>query len=150
MQICNRLCKSSAICSPLANLTVGASGVTTYPASSLTSCGPTWSGSSLGSLASQAPSATMHCESFYMTTSISNAKVTDVCGGTPCNVRLTLSSGTTASTTVSGNTLYLGGFPQTPTPYGPTPYGPTPYGPTPHGRRLSAYQNQSSVPGRRF
>ena len=141
LQVCNTQAGSTETNRPLKSLSVGATGVTTYPESAPTATGVAFTGASLGSLATQTPSDPEHCEAFYLTAPKAGAKIEDVCGASTCTLSWELDNGVTATTT-SG-----------PSSSGPsTPSGPSsgPSNPQVYGRRRSLLQAGPTPYGRRL
>lgn len=142
LTVCNTASASAETNRPLKSLSISASGVTTWPESTPTSGGVSFSGASLGSLATQSPSDPEHCEAFYLTAPTAGAKIESISGGSPTvSLSWELDNGVTATTTSGPESS----GPAT-TPSGPsTPSNPQVYGrrrsllqagPTPYGRRL--------------
>ena len=139
-QVCNTQCTApdSEYCQPLKSLAVGASDVTTYPDSSATDCGPTFTGDALASLGTESPSDPEHCEAFYITVDTPGAKIADVCGSESCQVQMELANGVKA---------VAGAAPVPPTPNPKPVVSPSP---TPYGRRRNLQQATVTAYGRRM
>ena len=157
--MCNTGCSApdADTCRPLKSVSVGATGVSSYPTAASDACGPSFGVDSLGSLASSGPETPEHCEALYLTADKAQASLAEVCAD-GCRVLYELDNGVKASATIDAAApAQASPSPEPETspspsssPSGPKPTPtPKPYGPTPYRRRSLMEQEELKPMARR-